>query len=70
MEAAGLLADGRPPEAPVPRGALLLGEGPIGKSVLVNGLPPVVEGPVASGSIVVEFGKGYGPDELLGAIEL
>lgn len=70
FEAAGLLVDGRPLEAPVPRGALLLGRGLAGKSVLVNDVPPVAEGPVAPGSVVVEFGKGYGPDELLGAKEL
>lgn len=70
FEAAGLLVDGRPLEAPVPRGALLLGRGLAGNSVLVNDVPPVAEGPVAPGSVVVEFGKGYGPDELLGAKEL
>lgn len=66
FEASGLLVDGRPLEAPVPAGALLL----MGDSVDVNGVPPVAEGPVAPGSVVVEFGKGYGPDELLGAREL
>lgn len=70
FEASELLVEGGPLEAPVPRGALLLGRGLIGKSVLVNGIPPVAEGPVALGSVVVEFGKGYGPDELLGANEL
>lgn len=69
-EACELLVDCRPLEAPAPIGGLLLGMKLVGKSVLVDGAPPVPEGPVAPGIDVVEFGNGYGPDELLGANEL
>lgn len=70
FEAPELLVDGRPLKGPVPKGALLLEKALVGKSVLGDEAPPVAEGPVAPGSVMVEFGKGYGPDELPGVIEL
>ncbi|EGZ78228.1 hypothetical protein NEUTE2DRAFT_49118, partial [Neurospora tetrasperma FGSC 2509] len=70
FEAPGLLVDGRPLKGPVPRGALLLEKALVGKSVLGDDAPPVAEGPVAPGSVMVEFEKGYGPDGLPGVIEL
>ncbi|KAK3396088.1 hypothetical protein B0T20DRAFT_416574 [Sordaria brevicollis] len=70
FEACELMLDGKPLDAPVPRGALLLGRKLVGKFVLVSGARLVPEGPVPPGIDVVEFGNGYGPDELLGAKEL